>query len=60
MNTIFVPIEQIKTFSLKPLEEKKFMKDYRMEGKYDIFTINNKKRLIKPVNGDAMLYYVIN
>lgn len=60
MNTIFVPIEQIKTFLLKPLEEKKIMKDYRMEGKYDIFTINNKKRLIKPVNGDAMLYYVIN
>lgn len=34
------------------------MKDYRMVRKYDILTINNKERLIKPVNGDTILYYV--
>ncbi|XP_022175233.1 KRAB-A domain-containing protein 2-like [Myzus persicae] len=34
------------------------MKDYRMVRKYDILTINNKERLIKPVNDDTILYYV--
>jgi len=35
--------------------EKKFMKDYRMLGKYDISTINNKERFIKPINYDTTL-----
>jgi len=55
-----IRIEQLKhsKYVLKTPGEKKFMKDYRMVRKYDILTINNKERLIKPVNDDTILYYV--
>lgn len=34
------------------------MKYYRMVRKYDILTLNNKERLIKPVTG-VILYYTV-
>jgi hypothetical protein len=40
---------------LKTPGEKNSTKDYRMVRKYDILTINNKERLIKPVNDDTIL-----
>jgi len=43
---------------LKTPGEKKSMQDYRMVGKYDILTINNKERLIKSLNDDTILYYI--
>ncbi|CAI6349619.1 unnamed protein product [Macrosiphum euphorbiae] len=59
-----IHIEQLKhsKFVLKTPGEKKSMKDYRLVRKYDILTINNKERLIKPINDDSaigtILYYV--
>ncbi|KAL4103913.1 hypothetical protein QTP88_019230 [Uroleucon formosanum] len=55
-----IRIEELKhsKFVLKTPGEKKSMKDYRMVRKYDILTINNKERLIKPVHDDTILYYV--
>jgi hypothetical protein len=43
---------------LKTLREKESMKDYQTVRKYDILTLNNKERLIKPANKDTILYYV--
>jgi len=54
-------IEQVKKSKtcLKTVGESKTMKDYRVVRKYDIFKINGKKRLVRPVDEkNVVLYYV--
>lgn len=45
-------------FVLKTPGAKKSTKDYRMVRKYDTLTVSGTERLIKPVIGDTVLYYV--
>lgn len=47
-------------FVLKTPGAKKSTKDYRMVRKYDTLTVNGTERLIKPVVGDNVVYYVTN